>query len=114
MPGLVLHSQAGLTCSHGGQLQITPAQTRALVGGLPIATVTATMAVGACPGVSGAICSTAKWANVSTRVMADHQFVLLQAPVPLVPPAVGNAAIVGPPPNTPLVLAMQPRVVAAT
>jgi hypothetical protein len=112
MPGLVLHSQATVTCSHGGQLQVTPSQFRALVRGMPIATSTDLMVVGGCPGVSGAICSTAKWANVSARVFADHRPVVLQAPVPPVPPAIGNGAVVGPPPNVTLVLTMQLQVIA--
>lgn len=112
MPGLVFHAQATVTCSHGGQFTVTPTQFRALVRGMPIATTADAMLVGGCPGVSGAICSTAKWANVSGRVLADHRPVLLQAPVPPVPPAIGNAAVVGPPPNVPLVMTMQLQVIA--
>lgn len=112
MPGLVFHAQATCTCSHGGQLQTTPSQVLALVSGLPISTVSSTMAVLGCPGVSGVICSTAKWVNVSARVLADHKPILLQAPVPPVPPSPGNGAVVGAPPNIPLVMAMQMRVIA--
>ena len=112
MPGLVLHAQATVTCSHGGQLTITPTQFRALVGGKPIATSTDAMVVGGCPGVSGAVCSSATWTNTSARVRVDHRPVLLQAPVPPVPPAPGNGTVVGPSPNVPLVLGMQLKVVA--
>jgi hypothetical protein len=107
MPRLVFHSQATCTCSHGGQLQIAPAQTRALVGGRPIATTSATLTVLGCPGVSGAVCTTAVWVNASSRVLADSQPVLLQAP----PPVPGNGTVAGPPPNIPLVIAMQTKVV---
>lgn len=112
MPGLLFHAQATATCSHGGRLTITPTQFRALVRGRPIATSSDAIVVGGCAGVSGAFCSTVKWANVSGRVLADHRPVLLQAPVPPVPPAVGNGAVVGPPPNVPLVLTMQLQVIA--
>ena len=112
MPGLIFHAQATSTCSHGGQLQVTPSQGRALVRGMPIATATAQFAVLGCPGVNGVLCSTGKWTNVSTRVLADHQPVLLQAPVPPVPPAAGNGVVVGPPPNIPLVMTMQLQVMA--
>jgi hypothetical protein len=112
MPGLVLHANATATCSHGGQLRITPTQFRAQVSGQAIATSTATLTVLACPGVSGAVCTAATWANVSSRILVDHQPVLLQAPVPIVPPSPGNGVIAGPPPNVPLMMAAQFRVVA--
>lgn len=112
VPGIVLHAQAAVTCSHGGRLTITPAQLRVTVAGQPVATSGATLAVLGCPGVNGVVCTTATWANVSSRVLVDGQPVLLQAPVPLVPPATGNGTVVGPPPNLPLVTAAQPRVVA--
>lgn len=112
MPGFVLHTGAALTCSHGGQVIFRPAQTRALVAGTPIATVAGQLTVAGCPGVGGSPpCSVVQWANVSGRVTASGQPVLLQS-VPPAGPVPGGGTVAGPPPPVPLVVAMQLRVVA--
>lgn len=111
MPGLVLHSGAVLTCSHGGKVTFAPAQTRALVAGTPIATLTDQITVTGCPGVSGVVCTKVQWANVSGRVLANGQPVLTQAPPPA-GPVPGGGVVAGPPPPVPLVMTMQLRVVA--
>lgn len=114
MPGLIFHVGATCTCSHGGQLQVTPARAgRVLVSGQPVVTSDATLTVLGCPGVSGAVCSAVRWVNHSARVLAGGSPMLLQAPFPVVPPAPGNGLVAGPPPNTPLVMAAQARVVAS-
>ena len=113
MPGIVLHANVGGACPHGGQLQVTPSQFRVQVSGQPVATSSATLVVIGCPGVNGVICTTVRWANLATRVLVGGQAALLQAPAPLVPPAVGNAAVVGPPPNLLNLTAAQARVVGS-
>jgi uncharacterized Zn-binding protein involved in type VI secretion len=100
MPGLLVHAGVAAICGHGGQLRLTPAQTRVLVDGQPVASVGATLAVLGCPGVNGVVCTTVAWTNTAPRVLVDGQPVLVQGPVPLVPPALANATVVGPPPNT--------------
>ena len=112
MPGIVLHANVGGACAHGGQLQVTPAQFRVQVSGQPVATSSATLVVIGCPGVNGVLCTTVNGPTSSTRVLVGGQPVLLQAPAPLVPPAAGNAAVVGPPPNLLNLTAAQARVVA--
>jgi hypothetical protein len=114
MPGLVLHAGAVLTCSHGGKVTFAPIQTRALVAGTPIATMSDQITVTGCPGVSGVVCTKVQWANASGRVTASGQPLLVQAPPPppLAGPVPGDGAVAGPPPEVPLVLAMQVRVVA--
>jgi hypothetical protein len=110
MPGLVLHVQATITCSHQGRITITPSQTRALVNGMPIATTLDTMVVAGCPGVSPAPpCTTARWTDASARVQASGSPILLQS-LPPAGPVPGGGVCVGPPPNIPLVSAMQTRV----
>jgi hypothetical protein len=110
MPGIVLHAQATMMCSHGGTIMITPTQTRALVNGLPIATVADQMVVVGCPGVSPPpVCTTVKWTCVSGRVQANGSPILLQ-PIPPAGPVPGGGTCVGPPPNFPQVLAVQLRV----
>ena len=114
MPGLVLHAGAVLTCSHGGKVMFAPTQVRALAADTPILTATDKITVTGCPGVSGVFCSLVQWANVSARVKASGQPVLVQAPPPppLAGPVPGDGAVAGPPPEVPLVAAMQLRVVA--
>ncbi len=111
MPGLVLSAGAVLTCAHGGQVKIVPAQVRAAVSGTPICTAADTFTVVRCPGVNGVVCTTLTWQNTATRVTANGVPVLAQAPPPA-GPVPGGALVAGPPPNAPLVTAMQLRVVA--
>lgn len=111
MPGLVLSAGAVLTCAHGGQVKIVPVQVRAAVSGTPICTAADTFTVVGCPGVSGVFCTTLTWQNTATRVTANGVPVLAQAPPPA-GPVPGGALVAGPPPNVPLVIAMQLRVVA--
>ncbi len=112
MPGFVLSAGAVVTCSHGGQVTVMPAQTRALAAGTPILTLADQLTVAGCPGVSPSPpCSLVKWANVSGRVTASGQPVLVQA-VPPAGPVPGGGAVVGSPPPVPLVAAIQLRVVA--
>ena len=112
MPGFVLSAGAAITCSHGGQVKVVPAQARALAGGTPILTVSDQLTVAGCPGVSGSPpCTLVLWTNVSGRVTASGQPVLVQS-VPPAGPVPGGGTVAGPPPPVPLVAAMQLRVVA--
>lgn len=111
MPGLVLHAGAVLTCSHGGQVKIVPAQVRAEVSGTPICTVADVFTVVGCPGVMGVVCTTVTWQNTASRVTANGVPVLVQAPPPL-GPVPGGGLVAGPPPQIPLVSVMQMRVIA--
>lgn len=114
MPGLVLHAGAVLTCSHGGQVKIVPAQARAEVSGTPICTVADIFTVVGCPGVppgSGPVCTKVTWQNTASRVTANGVPVLVQAPPPA-GPVPGGGLVAGPPPQIPLVSVMQMRVIA--
>jgi len=111
MPGLVLHTGAVLTCSHGGQVTFLPAQVRAQVSGTPICTMADQATVVGCPGVSGVFCTRVSWQNASSRVTANGFPVLVQAPPPP-GPVPGGGVVAGPPSQVPLVVAMQLRVVA--
>jgi hypothetical protein len=114
MPGLVLSAGAVLTCAHGGQVKIVPAQVRAAVSGTPICTAADTFTVVGCPGIPaspGVVCTTLTWQNTATRVTANGVPVLVQA-LPPAGPVPGGALVAGPPPPIPLVSAMQLRVVA--
>jgi len=111
MPGLVLHAGAVLTCAHGGQVKFIPAQVRAQVSGTPICTMADQATVTGCPGVSGVVCTVVRWTNASARVTANGVPILVQAPPPP-GPVPGGGTVAGPPPQVPLVVAMQLLVVA--
>lgn len=113
MPGFVLTSGAIVTCGHGGMVAPDPApvQSRVLVGGAPLLTSADSLTVTGCPGVSGVVCTVVTWANTASRVTAGGLSVLVQA-LPAVPPGTpGGGTVAGPPPQIPLVQAVQTQVV---
>ena len=80
MPGPLLPVTAVGACPHGGQLKITPTNTRVLVGGLPVAVATDTFVVAGCVfNIAGAPkpCVTARWLAPATRVLINGQPALL-------------------------------------
>jgi hypothetical protein len=114
MPGFVLTSGAIVTCGHGGEVAPDPApvQTRVLVRGAPLLTSADTLTVTGCPGVSGVVCTVVAWTNTASRVRvtAGGLRVLVQA-LPAVPPGTpGGGTVAGPPPQIPLVQAVQTQV----
>ena len=112
MPGFVVSAGAIVTCSHGGQVKVVPAQVRALAGGTPILTLADKLTVAGCPGVTPSPpCSLVQWTNLSGQVSASGQPVLLQS-LPPAGPVPGGGTAVGSPPPVPLVAAIQLRVVA--
>lgn len=115
MAAFVLHVDAVVTCSHQGTVKITPTQTRATVGGRPIATAADAMVVTGCPGVPPGpppVCVSVAWTAVSTAVRAGGSPVLLQTAPPAGAPVPGPGVVTGPPPPVPLVTQMQLRVTA--
>lgn len=114
MPGLLLHHGALMMCAHppGLVTSSAPVQHRVLVGPHPVATTADTFAVAGCgfPAMTlGAPpCTGVAWLYTSARVFVGGLPVLLQPTPPVGPaPAVGVGT---PPPNPPLVQAMQLRV----
>jgi hypothetical protein len=111
MPGFLLTADATVTCSHGGQVEFAPAQTRALAGGAPIATLADQLVVAGCPGIPaspGVVCTTVEWIGVASRVTASGLPVLVQS----LPQGPGDGTVIGPPPPLPLVAEVQPQAVA--
>ena len=85
MPGLMLHVGATLQCTHVAPATIGPGQTRVLVSGLPVATVSSVITVAGCPfqivlpvGTKLQPCVKVQWTMLSTRVTVMGQPVLLQ------------------------------------
>ncbi|MBM4796781.1 hypothetical protein HXP44_33350 [Streptomyces sioyaensis] len=114
MPGLLLHYGATMMCAHPpGNVTIpAPSQQRVLVGSLPVATASDTFLVAGCsfPATSlGAPpCTSVTWLQTAGRVFVQGVPVLLQpTPAPSLAPALGVGT---PPPNPPMVMALQYRV----
>ena len=114
MPGLVLTTTAVVKCAHQGSVVDTPAQTRALVHGQPIATATDQLAILGCPGVTATgipPCTSVRWTSVSASVFAGGQPVLVQ-PLPPSGPVPGGGMAVNTPPVPTLVYTVQLTVTA--
>ncbi|MER6349815.1 hypothetical protein ACWC10_03905 [Streptomyces sp. NPDC001595] len=114
MPGLLMHYGALMMCAHPpGLVTIpAPAQQRVLVGPQPVATSADVFMVAGCSfpamTVGAPPCTGVVWLQPSTRVFVNGLPVLLQPTPPVGPaPAMGVGT---PPPNPPMVLAMQLRV----
>jgi len=70
MSALLLHAQATVLCTHGGQAQPTVPSPRVQLGGQPAVTVSATYVVAGCalPPNAGGPCVTAQWTVAATRI----------------------------------------------
>ncbi len=90
MPGLLLHVNAMMLCTHAAPATIAPSQPRVLVSGQPIATTGSLMTVAGCPfqvpapsGTKPQPCVTVSWTMPSTRfLVAGQPAALLPAPGP--------------------------------
>ena len=83
MPGFILHVDATVICSHGGQATPTAPFPRVLVSGQPVTTLPAPYVVAGCalppPPAANGPCVTAQWVVGATRVLAGGQPVLVQS-----------------------------------
>ena len=114
MPGFLLHTAAVVNCTHGILAQIPPAQTRVLVGGLPVATLATKMTVMGCPftipGPKPQPCVSIQWLVPAVRVTVMGQPALVQqAPGPGAALCLSAEKI---PNGPPIVGWMQARVIA--
>lgn len=90
MPGLLMHVNAVMQCTHGAKATIAPSQPRVVVGGQPVATMVSMIAVAGCPfqipvpgGTKPQPCMTVKWTMPSTRFLVGGQpAALVPAPGP--------------------------------
>jgi hypothetical protein len=109
MPGPILHAGATLTCPHGGMITVIAASPRIMVNGMPAAVLTDQGLVAGCAfvvGVKPQPCVTTKWIMGATRVLADGQ------PVLIAPPIAFTQSADQIPGGPPIVVQVQPRVVA--
>jgi hypothetical protein len=115
MPGFLMHVGAGMQCPHGGMATIAPSQTRVVVSGQPIATMSSVMSVAGCvftvPGPKPQPCVLVKWAMPSTRFVVSGQPVALIA-APGAGPAIAQSADQIPA-GPPIVSAVQARVIGS-
>ncbi len=82
MPGFLVHIGATVLCMHGGQAMPTTPNPRVLVGGQPVATISAPYTVAGCafvPPSGNGPCVTAQWVVGATRVLAGGVPVVVQS-----------------------------------
>ena len=83
MPGFLVHVDAQVLCSHGGQAQPTAPNPRVLVSGQPTVLVTAPYVVAGCafppPPAANGPCVTAQWLVGTTRVLSNGQPMVVQS-----------------------------------
>ena len=82
MPGLLYHVNAPTTCAHGAPASTVTANTRVMVSGMPVATVSDTTTVAGCPFLTPEPkpqpCVHVQWLAPATRVLVNGQPALLQ------------------------------------
>jgi hypothetical protein len=80
MPGELLHENATVLCTHGGQARPTVTDQRVKVGGQKIVTQPPPYQIAGCPlpPQGGGPCATASWVSAATRIKASGQPVLLK------------------------------------
>jgi hypothetical protein len=122
MPGLLMHLNAVMQCTHAAKATILPSQARVLVGGQPITTIstpaTPIATVAGCPfqipvpgGTKPQPCVTVKWTMPSTRFLVSG---LPAALVPAPGPGPGICQSVEQiPQGPPIVGTVQTRVIGS-
>lgn len=81
MPGPLYHVGAQAMCPHGGQVNTISSNSRVLVGGQPIATISDTYLVAGCAfmvGTKPQPCVKVQWLVPATRVLVGGQPPILQ------------------------------------
>ncbi|MER6307680.1 PAAR-like protein [Streptomyces sp. NPDC001657] len=113
MPGNLLHSGASVNCAHGAPAQTVTANTKVLVAGAPVLTVTDTTTVAGCPfqvpvgpGTKPQPCVRVTWLTPATRVLVNGQPALLHTSTGLC------QSVEQIPQGAPTVVTVQPRVSA--
>jgi len=82
MPGPLFHVGATAMCSHAGQVQTISSNTRVLVSGMPVATVSDQFVVAGCPFMVASAphpCVKVQWLTPATRVLINGQPAILQS-----------------------------------
>lgn len=80
MPGFLCAIGLIGSCSHAGQVTVTPGQTSVFVGGVRAATTANIAAIAGCtfaPGGAASPCVNIRWLQAATRVFINGQPALL-------------------------------------
>jgi hypothetical protein len=81
MPGFLLHVGALVQCSHAAPVSAISSNTRVLVNGLPVVTISDTFLVAGCPFIVALVpqpCVRVQWLVPASRVLVNGQPALLQ------------------------------------
>jgi len=108
MPGPLVQVGATAICPHGGPVTILSTNTRVLVSGMPVATMSDTFMIAGCVfNISGAPhpCVKVQWLVPAVRVLVNGQPAILQTSTGLCLAA--DQAPQGPP----TIIVTQPRVI---
>jgi hypothetical protein len=80
MPGQLFHVGAQAMCPHGAQVTTVSSNSRVLVGGQPVATLSDTYTIAGCPfqipfgpGTKPQPCVKVQWLVPATRVLVNNQ-----------------------------------------
>lgn len=109
MSGPMVHVNAGITCTHGGMVNIVPSSPRVLLAGQPAATMSDQFLVAGCAvNVAGAPhpCIRIQWLVPAARVLVNGAPVITAGSVGL------GLAPDQTPQGPPIVATVQPRVLA--
>jgi uncharacterized Zn-binding protein involved in type VI secretion len=91
MPGPLYHVGGVAMCPHGGQVTTISSNTRVLVSGQPVATMSDTSTVAGCaftiPGPKPQPCIRVQWLVPAARVTINGQPALLQTSMGMCPSA---------------------------
>lgn len=107
MPSFLLHVGATANCPHGGQISTISSNTRVLVSGQPVATLSDNYPIAGCPFTVPAKpqpCVKVLWLAPASRVLVGGQPVILQTSTGLC------QSVEQIPQGTPTVIATQIRV----
>jgi uncharacterized Zn-binding protein involved in type VI secretion len=111
MPGFLYHVGASAICPHGGQVTVVSSNTRVLVNGLQVATISDFCPIAGCvftiPGPKPQPCIQARFLVPAARVLINGQPALIQTSTGLCQSAEQI------PQGPPSILVTQTRVVAS-
>ncbi len=84
MPGFLVHVGASIMCPHAGQVSVISANSRVMVSGQPVATMSDSYMVAGCPfqipigvGTKPQPCVTVQWLEPALRVRVNGQPAIL-------------------------------------
>jgi uncharacterized Zn-binding protein involved in type VI secretion len=108
MPGPLFHFGGTAICPHGGQVTVISTNTRVLVSGQPVATLSDNYLVAGCAFTAGPKpqpCVKVQWLVPATRVLVNGQPAIIQTSMGIC------QSVEQIPQGPPTIVACQPRVI---